>query len=281
MDRKPTSVAGYTRGKTELVRATCLYVATKLGDLSNHITLVGGLVPSLLVPQGGAIEGIEDHAGTVDVDVGLSLALLNQERYHELSKRLRNAGFAPDTNEKGNPTFQRWTVAEGVSVDFLIPPSDPADEPGTLRHLEHDLAAIITGGLSLVMKDRRRIAFRGRTILNEQASRKLWVCGPGSFVVLKALAFRGRGENKDAYDLFYMLRNFGQGVDEVASSLRQLGPSPEVESALRIIRDDFIHPESLGPCRVAAFLHGHAMDETQAEVAALALDLLDAVEKLS
>ena len=32
------------------------------------------------------------------------------------------------------------------------------------------------------------------------------MCGPGAFVVLKALAFRDRGEPKDAYDLVYVLR---------------------------------------------------------------------------
>jgi hypothetical protein len=34
-------------------------------------------------------------------------------------------------------------------------------------------------------------------------------------VVLKALAFKNRGENKDAYDLVYLLRHFGKGVDDV------------------------------------------------------------------
>jgi len=38
--------------------------------------------------------------------------------------------------------------------------------------------------------------------------------GPGAFVVLKALAFKGRGENKDAYDLYHLVRNFGEGVEK-------------------------------------------------------------------
>jgi hypothetical protein len=46
------------------------------------------------------------------------------------------------------------------------------------------------------------------------------VCGAGAFVILKALAFRIRDENKDAYDLYYLLRNFGRGVADGAAELR-------------------------------------------------------------
>lgn len=48
---KPTTAAGYRREHVELVRATCLYVATKLGDLSDDVVVIGGLVPSLLIAQ--------------------------------------------------------------------------------------------------------------------------------------------------------------------------------------------------------------------------------------
>ena len=51
MTDKPTTAAGYGDGQTELVRATCLYVATKLGDIMDELVVVGGLVPSLLVKQ--------------------------------------------------------------------------------------------------------------------------------------------------------------------------------------------------------------------------------------
>ena len=51
MTDKPTIAAGYGGGQTELVRATCLYVATKLGDIIDELVVVGGLVPSLLVKQ--------------------------------------------------------------------------------------------------------------------------------------------------------------------------------------------------------------------------------------
>ena len=51
MADKPTTAAGYRPEHVALVWSTCLYVATKLGDLMDDIVVVGGLVPSLLVDQ--------------------------------------------------------------------------------------------------------------------------------------------------------------------------------------------------------------------------------------
>ena len=122
---KPKRASEYTGEQVELVRATCLYVATKLGDLMDELIVVGGLVPSLLIDPGTLPEGTEAHVGTMDLDVGLTLALLDQGRYRKLTERLRDAGFEMDRNDEGNATRQRWRIAATriVTVDFLIQPS--------------------------------------------------------------------------------------------------------------------------------------------------------------
>lgn len=51
MNDKPTRATGYDPRFRDQVHATCLYVATKLGDLIDDTVIVGGLVPSLLVDQ--------------------------------------------------------------------------------------------------------------------------------------------------------------------------------------------------------------------------------------
>ena len=51
MTNKPTTAEGYAGGYTDLVRETCLYVATKLGDLMDYLVVVGGLVPTLLIER--------------------------------------------------------------------------------------------------------------------------------------------------------------------------------------------------------------------------------------
>jgi len=275
MPDKPATADGYPPEQTESVLATCLYVATKLGDLMDDIVVVGGLVPSLLVDQAQLPPGAEHHIGTMDLDVGLALGLLAEERYRTLTERLRQAQFVRDVNESGNAVRQRWKLkaVKPVTIDFLIPPSKVSDHRIRIRNIERDFAALITPGLGLAFRDRRKIVLRGQTIFGERATRDVWVCGPGAYVVLKALAFKGRGENKDAYDLYYLIRNYGSGVADVAPALETLVRDPDARRALDVLKEDFLELDATGPMRVAMFLQGAPDDDIQADVASQ-VDLL-------
>ena len=277
MADKPRFASEYKSEQAELVRATCLYVATKLGDMMDEVVIVGGLVPSLIVDQASLPPGVETHVGTMDLDIGLQLALLHEGRYRKLTERLRDADFTMDRNDDGNPTRQRWTITKSgtVTVDFLIPPSLEGDLGGKLRDIEPDFAAIIAPGLRCAFRDRQNVKLEGRTILGEKATRDVWVCGPGAFVVLKALAFLGRGENKDAYDLYYLLRSYGSGIQDVANCLRPLLDDAEAQRALQVLHNDFLDHDAIGPRRVAEFLQGGSNDEIQADVVGFVKALLD------
>ena len=271
---KPGTIDGYGGDSLALVRATSLYVATKLGDMLDDIVIVGGLVPSLLVDQENLPWDLELHPGTLDLDMGLSLAVLKEERYLELALRLKDAGFEPDLNPAGNPTGQRWRTRSPISatVDFLIPPSLDTDQGGNLRHIEPGFAAVITPGLHIAFEDRRLLTLSGQTLLGERTARHVWVCGPASFTVLKALAFRNRGTNKDAYDLVYTWR--GLTVEAVAKNLEPFLEDPFVDQALATIKEDFTVHDAPGPRRAAAFLGRATDDELQADVVGLARRLM-------
>jgi len=278
MPEKPIYAFEYRSEQVELIRQTCLYVATKLGDLVDELVIVGGLVPSLLIPKESLSQVEDAHIGTMDLDLGLSLAILDAHRYEELTSRLRRAGFEPDINEAGNITFQRWKIEPyrdlKITVDFVIAPSLDENKGGNILHIERDFAAVITPGLQLAFKDRQKIILKGNTLFNEKASREIWVCGPGAFLVLKALAFDNRGENKDAYDLYYMIRNYGRGIEDVCKCLRPLLNEPETQQALQILKRDFLDPEEVGPKRIAQFLYADLNEELQADVVGFIRELI-------
>lgn len=280
MFEKPQSLDAYTTQSTQLVRQTCLHILTRLGDFVDELVVVGGLVPSLLINDEDPSSDAHDHVGTLDLDLGLELAVLQEERYRGLSKALRAAGFAADTNEDGNLTRQRWRLASGASatVDFLVQHSRPTDQPSRIRGLESDFGAIITPGLHLAFCDRITTHLHGVTLLGETASRDVWVCGPGGFVVLKALALAGRSERKDAYDLYYVIRNYGAGVADVADHLRPLLGDDSAQRALATLRGDFGSIDNIGPRRVAEFIEGSLDDDIQADVVGAVGELLESLE---
>ena len=277
MMRKPDTSGGYDPEVLQQVRRACLFLSTKLGGLLDELVVVGGLVPSLLVDQQDLPPGQDAHAGTMDLDLGISLGMFDFQRYQELGSHLRNAGFELDSNEQGNLTPQRWFIDSGnrVTIDFLIPSTDQTDPPGSIQHLEGDFGAVVTPGLELAFKDRRQRRLTDTIPSGARASRDIWVCGPGAFTVLKALAFGERTENKDAYDLFYVWRAIG--IPEVTEGLSLLIPDPAVEQALDVIERDFSQFDGPGPIAAARFIAGGLDDEIQADVSGFAVALLRAI----
>ena len=195
MPEKPNTAAGYPSDQVARVKATCLYLATKLGDLMPELVVVGGLVPALLINQENLPENVTPHVGTMDLDLGLAFALVGEARYQEVAERLRNAKFTPDKNDEGKTTRQRWRISDPpVTVDFLIEPENSTEaQAGRLFDLTKYWAAIIAPGLHLAFKNNRKVTLSGKTIVGEIAEREICVCGAGAFVALKALTFHIRG----------------------------------------------------------------------------------------
>ena len=128
MANKPKRASEYRSEHLALVRSTCLYVATRLGDMMDDIVVIGGLVPSLLIDQQNLPENVAAYVGTLDLDLGLAFALVGEDRYQEVAERLRNAKFTPDKNDEGQLTRQRWRISDPpVTVDFLIEPKKSAE----------------------------------------------------------------------------------------------------------------------------------------------------------
>lgn len=207
----------------------------------------------------------ELHPGTNDLDLGLSLGVLDDQRYAAISERLRAEHFEPDTSNTGNATVQRWHRG-GFKVDFLIPqaPGQPASR--RIHNLEPDFGAIVTPGLELAFAERVQIELDGTTLTGERATREVPVCGPGAYVVLRALAFADRGEPKDAYDLVYLLRHTPGGPRAVVGRLKQhVGDHPAiVDRAVELLARDFATIDHTGPRRAAEFEHLEPEDRDNA-----------------
>ena len=288
MTDKPSAGAEYREHDLALVRKACLYLATKIGDVMEDIVVVGGLVPSLIIDQSRTQEGalsypsFQRHIGTKDLDLALATAILDEERYRVLTERLRRANLVPDANSQDNLTRQRWRMvdSDSLTVDFLIQPIGEVDRGGVLHNIEPDFAAVVTPGLHLAFLDRRKVTVSGYTITGEWAQRDIWVCGPGAFLVLKAMAFRNRGENKDAYDLIYVLNTAMSDVSlkaELVSFLSDHRMDADVQRALAFVREDFSGHDGLGPRRTAVFLSGEPDDNIQADVIGIVTSLLNLV----
>ena len=115
----------YSPDAAGAVLAEAAALIKALGFAAQHVTLIGGLVPTLLVPV--LDRDVEPHVGTTDVDVCLSVAIMEGTtgEYEKIQDALRRAGYAPTDSS------WRWRggVAASVVLEFFCP-QPPGVPPG-------------------------------------------------------------------------------------------------------------------------------------------------------
>ncbi|MBI5059929.1 hypothetical protein HZB60_09165 [candidate division KSB1 bacterium] len=261
---KPRHADEYVADTTQIVVRTSLHLATILGDFQDDIVVIGGMVPYFLVDQ--TEQPYEQkHIGSMDVDLGLSVALLHDHRYEAIADRLRNSGFEPGTNRDGNVTRQRWRHPrfDNAIVDFLM---DANGEPSKLQNLTGDLAAIVTPGIGLAFRDFEQILLAGQTLDGANVERSIKVCGAGALLITKVLALQSRSYGKDAYDIHYVSRNYGRGPEDVAERLRSLLDDETARHGLSLLRQNFGTLDCIGPVKQALFFRREGDEAYQADI---------------
>ena len=110
-------LASYRSELADQLVAEAAEIVRSLGFMAAHVVLIGGLVPGLLVPV--LDPGIQPHVGTADIDLCLSLALVEGDTaaYERIETVLKGLGF-----EEGDVSF-RWLRYDGVGlmVEFFCP----------------------------------------------------------------------------------------------------------------------------------------------------------------
>lgn len=247
------------------IRQTCLLVLPELGDVLENVTVVGGAVPSLLIRE-PLPAGVSPHIGTVDLDLTLTLGASDASQYWRVVEELQRLGFT-SCGDNAIATSTRWQnltrLDKPVIVDVL---------PLRAAGASEDLAAIPTLApamieqLLLAQRDREQVVIEGSGPDEMPVQASPWVCGPGAYVIIKTLTFESRNQNKDAYDLYYVLRNYGSGVHQVAERFARLMNSPQAKRAVTLLESYFVDEEEKGPQGVADFLRGRPSPEIQADV---------------
>lgn len=243
--------------------------------------IVGGLVPRLIFNHDEEPYRSDPHLGTTDVDIGLALSVLNEERYKTMEEALRSGGFRPGEKPSGVKTRQRWRIEKApgikVTIDFLIPPFENAPPPGKPQSLTGDLAATVTPALVFAFEDYIAVQLRGRTLSNNaSAERRILVAGPAALLLMKAFTFGdgGRVENKDSYDVAYILRRCS--LEDLVKRIRSFNDQALVREGLRRLEADFGEVDALGPVGYAEFMAEPEDEELRADLSATVLRLIKA-----
>jgi hypothetical protein len=232
-----------------------------------HVVVVGGLVPSLLVPHPDP--GLEPHIGTQDLDLCLTVALVEGEvgNYERLERCLREAGFRM-ARERGSSVSWRWQGGEALplTVEFFCP-AGAGRKPGTL----HRPGGIVGGKLSAMVLATGRLIDSDTRVVEigvelpgggGKTRQAIRVVGPGAYLAAKADALRRRTKNKDAYDIVWMAESWPGGQPALAGETGLLLRDDEFQEAMETLRQEFATIDSAGAIKYARFMSD---DGTQAD----------------
>lgn len=265
----------YPADETQAAISVLAELLTYLGPYRDDIVVIGGWVPFFLT-QGIAID--EPHIGSLDVDLALNAAGISDDAYARIEEILEKRGFKHRLDSKGSPIphsyIRQVKNAAGqefdVQVDFLAP--EYGGTPKSQRHQRvQGLLAHKARGSDMVFDHFDETIIEA--ILPNGANRRVTakIADPLSCVVMKAIAFGSRGNEKDAYDLYMVCKYCPNGQERIVDALKENMTSKLVQEALAVLRKEFASVDSLGPTSVADFLE-------EKEEAARAIRCRDAFE---
>lgn len=217
LDTDGENRADYDPSLIDAVLGEAAHLLRHLGFAAEHTTLIGGVVPSLLVldPPG------RPHVGTTDLDLCLSLAITEGETaaYERIEASLGKAGY--------NSTSEsfRWKQRERLhlTVEFFCPsgagrpagkmfrpkqtenPVAKANFGSSLSALALDAGSVLSEDVILVPREVVLPDGGGRTVYTFR------VTGVLGFLIAKTGALVGRDKPKDAYDIVWILENWLDG----------------------------------------------------------------------
>ena len=141
-----------------------------------------------------------------------------------------------------------------VIVDFLMPRH--ATIAKNVTPLVANFAVQRADGADLALKFYQLVAIDGDMPDGGGNRVQIAVASIPSLLAMKGFAIAKRRKRKDAYDIYYSIRNFPGGVDALVEKTKPLLEIETARTGYLHISEKFRHAKDLGPTSVRQFVEG-------------------------
>jgi Nucleotidyl transferase AbiEii toxin, Type IV TA system len=248
----PQSANEYDDRTTAAVKAVLLEIGQILGSFKGKFAVVGGAVPWLL------LDNFEmPHVGTIDVDLGLDAEALGDGEYVRLVDALMTHGYGQNKKLKKFQLVRRIEATDegdpiDIVVDFLMPRDAVIDR--NKPPIIEDFAVQRADGTDLAMRFNQMVAVRGAMPNGGTNQVEIAVCSIPALLAMKGYAVHNRLKQKDAYDIYYCIRNYPEGIDALAKDCLPLLNLPSGATGYGFINEKFDVIDGFGPTCVKNFV---------------------------
>jgi hypothetical protein len=238
----------YTAAAATAAKSVLVELAHLLGEYREDIVLIGGWVPEFLI-QGAK----EPHVGSMDIDIALNHLTLDESGYASIGKLLLDRGYV----EGGQPfIYFREFIVEGiqfrVQVDLLAGEYQGTSKGHRTQRIQ-DIKARKARGCDLAFQMFEMVKVEGKLPDGALDSAEIKVASIVPFLVMKGMALHDRLKEKDAWDVYYCLRNYPDGLDGIVEKFSDQIDNELVKEGLAKLADKFASTEHIGPKSVADF----------------------------
>jgi hypothetical protein len=247
---EPQHARDYDDRSTEAVRSVLVEIGQILGSFQGKFAVVGGAVPWLL------LDNVEmPHVGTIDIDLGLDAAALQNGEYVHLVEGLRTKGYDQSTLKKFQ-LVRTMKATDGnpiqINIDFLMPREVQIEK--NKPPILDDFAVQRADGADLALRFNQLVAVRAAMPEGGMNTVEIAVCSIPALLAMKGFALQKRYKQKDAYDIYYCIRNYPGGIDELATDCRPILELPSGAEGYGYIAAKFDSPDGFGATCVKNFV---------------------------
>lgn len=250
--QEPQSAADYDDRTTAAVKTVLVEIGQILGSFKGKFAVIGGAVPWLLLANADM-----PHVGTLDLDLGLDAEALGDGEYATLVESLMGHGYQQRDGLRRFQLVRQVPSTDGggpidVIVDFLMPRD--ADIARNKPPLIDNFAVQRADGADLANHFYEMVAVTGSMPTGGTNRVEIAVCSIPALLAMKGYAIEGRHKQKDAYDIYYCIRNYPGGIDALAEACRPVLDRDSGAAGYRMIAGKFETLESYGPTSVRLFV---------------------------
>ena len=238
----------YNEGQKAAAHRVLVELVNLFNEYRDDIRIVGGWVPDLMFPE-------EGHVGSVDVDVLINHIKLKDSGYLTMSKILLRNGDEehPDKYFSFIKRVQVDGIDYDVDVDILAGMYGGTQKKKRSQHVQGVKALKATGGNFAFEFDPQTIRVEAERTDGALDVARVNVIAVVPYFVMKTAAM-GRGKAKDAYDLYFLVKHYHDGLDSLAKLFEDYRESRIILEMKEKLSEKFASPNHAGPTDVAAFL---------------------------
>ena len=219
-------------------RSVMIELTRLLSEYSQHIVLVGGWVPELLLSRNSI-----QHIGSIDVDLALNHRTLTEPGYEAIHKLLISRDYRQD--EEQPFIYYKTVILNGkdisVEVDLLAGEYAGTGKSHRTQKIL-DIKARKARGCDLAFKISKEVTVEGSLPSGGKDSVNVKVAEIIPFLIMKGMALADRLKEKDAWDIYFCIKNYEGGLDALVHDFQPHVKSELVQEGLNKIAGKFQSP---------------------------------------